>query len=158
MKLELKLTNDWLEATWYEEAITINDVEKQVGVDEDENPIIETAQEETITKIQVHCESFSGHAEHIAMLRAKAKEFNTELDEEMIAECVASFKMPTSEELAEQAKVQAIAEAQSYLDSTDWIKSKYIELVVMKKTMTEEEFNLKYEVELAKMDEARAIL
>lgn len=49
-------------------------------------------------------------------------------------------------------------EAQSYLDSTDWIKSKYVELVVMKKTMTEEEFNLKYEVELAKMDEARSIL
>lgn len=49
-------------------------------------------------------------------------------------------------------------EAQSYLDSTDWIKSKYVELVVMKKTMIEEEFNLKYEVELAKMDEARSIL
>lgn len=51
-----------------------------------------------------------------------------------------------------------LQEAQSYLDSTDWIKSKYVELVVMKKTMTEEEFNLKYEVELAKMDEARSIL
>ena len=128
MKLELKLTNDWLEATWYED------------------------------DKQVHCESFSGHVEHIAMLRAKALEFDTELDEVLIAECIKNFKMPTEAELAEQAKVQAIAEARSYLDSTDWIKSKYIELVVMKKTMTEEEFNAKYEVELAKMDEARAIL
>ena len=69
------------------------------------------------------------------------------------------FATPLTEE--EQAKVDLEAkqqEAQSYLDSTDWIKSKYVELVVMKKTMTEEEFNLKYEVELAKMDEARSIL
>ena len=132
IKLELKLTNDWIEATWYEEA------------------------DEVRTK--VHCESFSGHPEHIAMLRAKALEFGTELDETLVAECVANFKMPTEAELAEQAKAQAIAEARSFLNSTDWIKSKYIELVVMKKTMTEEEFNAKYEVELAKMDEARAIL
>lgn len=62
--------------------------------------------------------------------------------------------IPTEAQILE-AKQQ---EAQSYLDSTDWIKSKYVELVVIKKTMTEEEFNLKYEVELAKMDEARSIL
>ena len=24
MKLKLKLTNDWLEATWYDETITVN--------------------------------------------------------------------------------------------------------------------------------------
>lgn len=62
--------------------------------------------------------------------------------------------IPTEAQILE-AKQQ---EAQSYLDSTDWIKSKYVELVVMKKSMTEEEFNLKYEAELAKMDEARSIL
>lgn len=62
--------------------------------------------------------------------------------------------IPTEAQILE-AKQQ---EAQSYLDSTDWIKSKYIELVVMKKTMTEEEFNLKYSEELLKMDEARSIL
>lgn len=69
------------------------------------------------------------------------------------------FATPLTEE--EQVKVDLEVkqrEAQSYLDSTDWIKSKYVELVVMKKTITEEEFNLKYEVELAKMDEARSIL
>ena len=90
MKLELKLTNDWLEATWK---------------DEDK---------------QVHCESFSGHPEHIAMLRAKALEFGTELDEAMIAECVANFKMPTAEEIALELLRTKIAEARAYLASTDF--------------------------------------
>jgi len=57
-----------------------------------------------------------------------------------------------------QILAEAKSAAQSYLDSTDWIKSKFVELVMIKKTITEEEFNLKYEVELQKMDEARAIL
>ena len=94
MKLELKLTNDWLEATWYTEA--------------DE------------AKTQVHCESFSGHAEHIAMLRAKALEFGTELDEVLIAECIANFKMPTEAELALEVLRTKIAEARAYLASTDF--------------------------------------
>ena len=94
MKLELKLQNGWLEATWYTE------------VDE--------------VKTQVHCESFSGHREHIEMLRAKALEFGTELDEAMIAECIANFKMPTEEELAQQELEAKIAEAKAYLASTDF--------------------------------------
>lgn len=64
----------------------------------------------------------------------------------------------TAEEQAKEDLEAKQQEAQSYLDSTDWIKSKYVELVVMKKSMTKEDFNLKYEVELAKMDEARSIL
>lgn len=120
IKLELKLTNDWIEAAWYEETITINDVEKQIGVDKDENPIIETDQEETITKTQVHCESFSGHPEHIAMLRAKALEFGTELDEALIKECIKNFKMPTAEELLLETNKAKVAEAYAYLASTAW--------------------------------------
>lgn len=118
MKLELKLTNDWLEAAWYEETITVNDVEKEIetirGV------IKETIQEEATTKAQVYCESFSGHNEHIAMLRVKAKEFNTELDEALIAECVANFKYPTEAELAEQELKAKLGEAQALLDSTQF--------------------------------------
>lgn len=97
MKLELKLTNDWLEATWYTE--------------EDE------------VKTQVHCESFSGHSEHIAMLRAKALEFSTETtvqDESMITECITNFKHPTEGELAQQAIDNKISEAKAYLASTDF--------------------------------------
>ena len=94
MKLELKLTNDWLEATWY--------------IEEDE------------VKTQVHCESFSGHAEHITMLRAKALEYGTELDEVLIAECIANFKMPTEAELAEQELKAKLGEAQALLDSTQF--------------------------------------
>ena len=90
MILELKLTNDWLEATWSE-----NDK-------------------------QIHCESFSGHPEHIAMLRAKAKEYDTKLDEALIIECVANFKMPTEAELALELLRTKIAEASTYLASTDF--------------------------------------
>jgi len=76
MKLELKLSNKWLEATWYTE--------------------------ENETKAQVHCESFSGHPEHIAMLRAKAIEYETVLDEAIVSELIAGYVppvLPTEEEL-----------------------------------------------------------
>lgn len=109
MKLELKLTNDWLEATWYTE------------VDE--------------VRTQVHCESFSGHVEHIAMLRAKALEYGTELDEVLIAECIASFKMPTAEEIALELLRTKVAEARAYLASTDFkMTSDYDEDVTEIKT------------------------
>lgn len=71
---------------------------------------------------QIHCESYSGHPEHIAMLRAKALEFGTELDEALITECVANFKYPTEEELAQQELKAKIAEAKAYLASTDWVE------------------------------------
>lgn len=89
MKLELKLTNDWLEATWIED------------------------------DKQVHCESFSGHTEHIAMLRAKALEYDTKLDEALIKECIANFKMPTAEELLIEANKVKLQEALAYLVKTN---------------------------------------
>lgn len=90
MKLDLKLTNDWLEATWHTE--------------EDE------------VKTQVHCESFSGHPEHIAMLRARVVEFATPLSveqESMVAEAIANFVMPTQAELDAYAQAQAEAQAKA---------------------------------------------
>lgn len=69
---------------------------------------------------QVHCESYSGHPEHIAMLRAKALEFGTKLDEELIAECITNFKMPTEEELKVELIKQKLAEYKAYLSSTDF--------------------------------------
>lgn len=102
MNLELKLTNDWLEATWYEEVITSE------------------TEEDYTTKTQVHCESFSGHPEHIAMLRARAVEFGTKLDEALIKECIANFKMPTDEELLVEANKAKVQEARAYLISTAW--------------------------------------
>ena len=69
---------------------------------------------------QVHCESYSGHPEHITMLRTKALEFGTELDEALISECIANFKYPTEEELAQQELEAKIAEAKVYLASTDF--------------------------------------
>lgn len=90
MKLELKLSNKWLEATWK---------------DEDK---------------QVHCESFSGHPEHIAMLRAKATEYGTELDEDIIKELADSYEAPTQAELDEIEIANKISEAKAYLASTDF--------------------------------------
>ena len=69
---------------------------------------------------QVHCESYSGHPEHITMLRTKALEFGTELDEALISECIANFKYQTEEELAQQELEAKIAEAKAYLASTDF--------------------------------------
>ena len=83
-------STNWLEATWLED------------------------------ETQIHCESFSGHPEHIAMLRAKAVEFGTELDEELIKECIANFKMPTEEELLVEANKAKVQEARAYLISTAW--------------------------------------
>ena len=93
LTLILDQTN-WLEATWVEE-ITI--------------PF--EGEEDKVETTQLHCESYSGHPEHIAMLRAKALEFGTELEEALISECIANFKYPTEEELAQQAKEQARQEA-----------------------------------------------
>ena len=95
MKLILKLENNWLEATWYENGI------------------------------QIHCETFSGHKEHIAMLEAKALEFGTSLDEfeGLIAQVKESFVMPTAEELLAYELNQKLQEANQYLKDTDWVNT-----------------------------------
>ena len=104
LTLILDETN-WLEATWVEEIVT------QAEGEED---IVETT--------QLHCESYSGHPEHIAMLRAKATEFGTELGEyeELIAECESKFVHPSEEEVAAELAAHTKAEALAYLASTDW--------------------------------------
>ena len=92
MKLNIILENNWLEATWSE------------------------------NEIQIHCESFSGHKEHIQMLRAKAKELNTPLDEfeDLIKQCQDSFIYPTDEEIAKEDLINKINEAKAYLLLTDY--------------------------------------
>lgn len=92
MKLNIILENNWLEATWKENGM------------------------------QVHCESFSGHKEHISMLIAKAKEFNTSLKEfeSLIKQCEDAFIYPTDEEIAKEQLEHKINEAKAYLLSTDY--------------------------------------
>ena len=123
IKLNIQIDKDWLEATWIKEVTTINDVEKEVGVDGE--LIKEIVQEESVTTEQVHCESFSGHPEHIAMLEAKALEFGTSLDEyaELIAQAKETFVMPTAEELLAYELDQRKQEAISYLVQTDWVNA-----------------------------------
>lgn len=92
-KLTLTLDQtNWLEATWTED------------------------------EIQVHCESYSGHPEHISMLRAKALEFGTSLEdyEDLIAECESKFVAPTEDEIQAEIIKNQVAEAKNYLASTDY--------------------------------------
>ena len=122
MKLNITLENNWLEATWTKEVTTINEVEKDG----------ELVQEDSVATEQVHCESFSGHREHIQMLRAKALELGINLDEYdcLIKECEDSFIYPTDEEIAKEEVINKIAEAKAYLASTDFYMTvdKYTEL------------------------------
>ena len=112
IKLNIIADKDWLEATWTKEVTTINEVEKDG----------ELVQEDSVATEQVHCESFSGHREHIQMLRAKALELGTNLDEyeAVIAECESKFVYPTDEEVAAELAAHTKAEALAYLASTDW--------------------------------------
>ena len=112
IKLNITIDKDWLEATWTKEVTTSNDVEKDG----------ELVQEESVTTEQIHCESFSGHREHITLLRAKAKEFNTSLKEfePLIKECEDAFIYPTDEEIAKEELNNKIQEAKIYLASTDY--------------------------------------
>ena len=123
IKLNIKIDKDWLEATWTKEVIIINDVEKEVEVDGE--LVKEIVKEESVTTEQIHCESFSGHLEHIAMLEAKALEFGTSLDEfeGLIKQCKDSFIYPTEDELAKEELQNKIQEANQYLAQTDWVNS-----------------------------------
>lgn len=71
---------------------------------------------------QVWCESFSGHREHIELLRAKALEFGTPLNtyESLIDKCLSKFVYPTQEELDKALVIQKIQEYKAYLLATDF--------------------------------------
>ena len=100
IKLNITTDKDWLEATWTKEVTTINEVEKEVEVDGE--LVKETVQEESVTTEQIHCESFSGHPEHISMLRDRCLLYGVKLsidDEKLIEEAMNNFTMPSQEEL-----------------------------------------------------------
>ena len=100
IKLNIKLDKDWLEATWTREVVTISDVEKEVEVDGE--LVKEIVREESVITEQLHCESFSGHPEHISMLRDRCTLYGVKLsidDEKLIEEAMNNFTMPSQEEL-----------------------------------------------------------
>mgnify|MGYP003586195045 FL=1 len=100
IKLNITIDKDWLEATWAKEVTTINEVEKEVEVDGEF--IKEIVKEESVTTEQLHCESFSGHPEHISMLRDRCTLYGVKLsidDEKLIEEAMNNFTMPSQEEL-----------------------------------------------------------
>lgn len=130
MILNIVKTNpDWLEATWVD------------------------------NEIQVHCESFSGHPEHIQMLKDRCIEFKTELSEDdlkIIDEISEAFIPTPQEELDRLANEQKIQEAKNYLVSTDWIVVKLQEAKLLETDITE--MLTKYSTELTKREEARALI
>ena len=91
-EFKLSQNKDWFEVTWIED--------------------------ETI----VHCESFSGHPEHIQMLKIRALEFDTPIDkyQDIIDEAVKNFIVPTQEALDKYVIDNQIAEYKNYLSSTDY--------------------------------------
>ena len=100
IKLNITIENNWLEATWTKEVTTINEIEKEVEVDGE--LIKELVQEESVTTEQIHCESFSGHPEHISILRDRCTLYGVKLsidDEKLIEEAMNNFTMPSQEEL-----------------------------------------------------------
>ncbi len=102
---DFKLDGNWAEVTWVEESIQTS----EEGV-------------ETTTETQVHCESYSGHPEHIVMLTSKAAELRTSLDEysELIEQLASTYVKPTQAELDEAERVHKLNEAHAYLNSTDY--------------------------------------
>lgn len=75
-----------------------------------------------------------------------------ELDEEDL------LGLPTQAVLSDYQKAQEKMNAQLYLNSTDWINSKYMDVVVVLSTMTKEEFLAKYSDVYSKRELARQIV
>ena len=140
LTLILDETN-WLEATWVEEII-----------------IKVEGKEDSINTKQLHCESYSGHPEHIAMLRAKALEFGTDLTEfeTLIKQAEDAFVMPTQEELDKELTKQKIQEYKAYLASTNYIVTNIAEA----QALGEDTAILlsKYAVELQQRKEVREFI
>lgn len=109
---EFKLDGNWAEVAWAQYVTTT----KEVEVDGEVNV------EESVEEIVIHCESFSGHPEHITMLVDRATEFGTSLDEynELIEELASTYVALTQEELDEAERIQKVQEARVYLSLTDY--------------------------------------
>lgn len=106
-KLNITIDKDWLEATWTKEVTTINEVEKEVEVDGE--VIKEIVKAESIITEQIHCESFSGHKEHIMHLMQKVDEHKIILTDEqkiLIQKVQDSFIYPTNEEIETEKRKQ----------------------------------------------------
>jgi hypothetical protein len=84
------------------------------------------------------------------------------VEREAILKWIAKGNTPepqfTDEELVANQKAKVISDARALLASTDWILSKYTDLVVVQKLITEEDFNTKYADVLKQRNDARGAL
>ena len=103
----------------------------------------------------IHCESFGDSDEYVSLLNQRCNEFGIEVTtelEEVLTEQKAKRYIPTSEEIAQQQAeevrlmlVQQLAEAQAYLNNTDFYYARFLETgevvpedVVLKRTEARE--------------------
>lgn len=111
----------------------------------------------------IHCESFGDSDEYQELLRQRLQEFEVESTEELenkLLEQKEKRYIPTQAEADEANKQKLIADltqqiklAKNELASLDWINSKYIREVQVLKSITDEEYHLKYQTEYTRMVE-----
>lgn len=87
--------------------------------------------------IIIHCESFGDSDEYQALVMQRCSEFGVEVTielEDILTEQKSKRYIPTSEEIAQQQAeearvvlVQQLAEAQAYLNSTDFYYARFLE-------------------------------
>ena len=109
----------------------------------------------------IHCESFGDSDEYQELLRQRCVEFKTEVTQELETKLLEQKEkryIPTQDEIDEANRQKLIADltqqietAKKELDSLDWINSKYIREVQVLKSITDEEYHLKYQTEYTRM-------
>lgn len=100
IKLSITKTNiDWIDVIWTKEVV-----------------IQIEGQEDTIESKQINCESFSGHREHIEMLKNKCVEFGTKLNKEqlkIIDEISKAFVYPDENDILKEIETQRVLSIKS---------------------------------------------
>ena len=159
-EIKLDQTN-WLEVTWVKvETITL----PQEVVDGVADTVLRTQEVETI----LHCESFGDSDEYQELLRQRLAEFEVEVTQELEAKLLEQKEkryIPTQDEIDEANRQKLIADltqqielAKNELASLDWINSKYVREVQVLKSITDEEYHLKYQTEYTRMVELVTII
>ena len=111
----------------------------------------------------IHCESFGDSDEYQELLRQRCVESKTEVTQELEATLLEQKEkryIPTQNEIDEVNRQKLIADLTQQIESAknelallDWINSKYVREVQFLKSITDEEYHLKYQTEYTRMVE-----
>lgn len=116
----------------------------------------------------IYCESFGDSDEYQELLRQRLVELSVEITQELkdkLLEQKEKRYIPTQDEIDEVNRQKLIADltqqielAKNELASLDWINSKYVREVQVLKSITDEEYHLKYQTEYTRMVELVTII